>query len=340
MAEEAHLSGGADQPLWGPTLEHAQHDRRARDGEQKGEGCGDDEGNDLILGHCRNAGADGEQRAGHQPTAEIAGEDHAVVGSSKEIDRDPEREGQGECYSGKAPGGEEFSDHCLGHADRQSQKQLDRAALALLRPQPHRQRRNQDEIEPGMKGEKGLQVGLPALEEIAEEEGQHPRHDEKDHDEHIGERGGEIARELAAKDGRDVAHRNQAAAAAIGAGSAGTVVISRKTSSSRPRSTRRPVTSQPWARARSVIWVTMARPGSAKIISASPSPSLTGSTAATPGKRIRSARTRGSVAATPRRTALWWRERSASSAGGPSARIRPWAMMIARLHTASTSSSR
>src|SRR3984893_17177169 len=258
MAEEAHLGGGADQPFRGPALEHAQYDRRSRDGEQKGEGCGDDKGNDLILGRRRNAGADGEQRAGHQPTAEIAGEDHSVVGSPEEIDRDPEREGQGERDPRKAPGGEEFSDHRLGHAYRQSQKQLDRAALALFGPQPHRQRRDQDEVEPRMKRKKGLQVGLPALQEIAEEEGQHPRHDEKDHDEHIGERGGEIAGELAAKDGQDVAHSRQAAAA-TGAGSGGTAVISRKTSSSRPRSTRRPVTSLPWARTKSVTWVTTAR---------------------------------------------------------------------------------
>src|ERR1700730_6128021 len=339
MAEEAHLGGGADQPFRGPALEHAQYDRRSRDGEQKGEGCGDDKGNDLILGRRRNAGADGEQRAGHQPTTEIAGEDHAFVGSPEEIDRDPEREGQGERDPGKTPGGEEFSDHRLGHAYRQRQKQLDRAALALFGPQPHRQCRDQDEIKPGMKSEEGLQVGFPALEEIADEEAQSPRHDEKDDDEHIGERGGEIARELAAKNGRDVVHRPQPAAATA-AGSAGTVVISRKTSSSRPRSTRRPATAQPWARARSATWVTTVRPFSGKIISASPSPSLTGSTAATPGKRRRSARNRGSAAATPRRTALWWRERSASSVGEPSARMRPWAMMIARLHTASTSSSR
>ena len=35
MAEEAHLAGGAGQPLWGPTLEHAEHDRRARDGDRQ-----------------------------------------------------------------------------------------------------------------------------------------------------------------------------------------------------------------------------------------------------------------------------------------------------------------
>ena len=69
-----------------------------------------------------------------------------------------------------------------------------------------------------MKGEEGLQVGLPTLEEIAEKKGQHPRHDEKNDDEHVGERRGEIAGELAAKNGQDVAHRRQAAATAAGSG--------------------------------------------------------------------------------------------------------------------------
>src|SRR5271169_4520002 len=57
-----------------------------------------------------------------------------------------------------------------------------------------------------MKGEKGLQVGLPALEEITEKERQYSGHDQKDDDEHIGERSGKIACELTAKDGQDVAH--------------------------------------------------------------------------------------------------------------------------------------
>src|SRR6266566_313126 len=125
-----------------------------------------------------------------------------------------------------------------------------------------------------MKVEKGLQVGLPALEEIAEEEGQHPCQNEKDDDEHIGERGGKIAGELAAKDGQDVAHQSQAATG-TGVSATGAVVIWRKTSSSRPRSTRRPVTSQPCARARSATLATTDRLPLGKIIKALPSSSLT-----------------------------------------------------------------
>src|SRR6516165_1006792 len=423
MAEEAHLPDGVDQPFGCPTLQQAENDRRARGGEHKSECRGHDKGDDLVLGHRRDAGADGQQCARHQPAAYVARQDHAVVGLAEKIDRDPEWESQGECDPGKTPGSEEFSDHGLGHAYRQCQEQLDRPALAFLGPQPHRQRRDQDEVEPGMKGEEGLQVGLPALEEIAEKKGQHSRHDEKDDYKHVGERSGEIAGELAAKNGQDVVHCRQIrgrmggrscgpqlslrrpvalqptdeirgesrdpllrhlglssigntvrsvsgsrcgemdlrfrggdgnllrntrsfrvgpqAAAATRAGSGWTVVISRKTSSSRPRSTLRPVTSQPWARARSAMLATIGRPPPGKIIRASPSLSLTVSTVATPGSRASSARTCGPAPdAMPRRTALWWRERSASCAGVPSARIRPCAMMIARLPTASTSSSR
>ena len=45
---------------------------------------GHDKSDDLVLGHRRNAGADGEHRPGHQPAAEIAGEDHAIVGRGRE----------------------------------------------------------------------------------------------------------------------------------------------------------------------------------------------------------------------------------------------------------------
>src|SRR6516164_1470790 len=340
MAEEAHLCDGANQPFWCPTLKHAEHDRRACGGEHKGKRGSHYEGDDLVFGRCRDAGADSQQCTRHKPAADIAREDHPIVRPAEKVDGDPEWESQRQCDTGKTPGGEEFSDHRLGHAYRQRQEQLDRPALALLGPQPHRQSRDQDEIEPGMKGEKGLQVSLAPLKEIAEEKCQHSRHDQKYYDEHISERGREIAGELAAKNGQDIAHCRQAAAA-TGAGSCGTVVISRKTSSSRPRSTLRPVTSQPWARARSATFATIGPSSPGKIINASPSLSLTASTAATPGSRANSARTCGWVpAGTPRRTALWWRERSASCAGVPSAKMRPCAMMIARLHTASTSSSR
>ena len=58
-----------------------------------------------------------------------------------------------------------------------------------------------------MEGEERLQIGLAALEEIADEEGQHAGQHQEDDDEDIGERRREIARELAAEDDQGVAHR-------------------------------------------------------------------------------------------------------------------------------------
>src|SRR5439155_14594254 len=153
-----------------------------------------------------------------------------------------------------------------------------------------------------MKGEEGLQIGLAAFEKITDKKSQHPCQDKKDHNEHVSQRRREITGQLAAADGQDVAHRDQAA---VAAGSGPAVVISRKTSSSRLRSTRRPVIVQPRPRARSAISATTGRPPWGNTISPSPSASLTGSTAATPGRAASSARMCESAPpAIPRRTAL------------------------------------
>src|SRR5215472_6763980 len=199
MAEKTRLRDAADQPFRRPALKEPEHNRRARYGKDKNKSGGDDKSDDLVLGHRRNAGTDREHGARHQPAGDVAGENDAIIGMAEKMDRDPEREGQGERDPGKAPGGEEFSDDRLGHADRQCQKQLDRAAPALLGPQPHRQSGDQHNIEPGMKVEERLQIGLAALEEIADKERQYSRHYEKYYDEHIGKRGREIPRQLAAE---------------------------------------------------------------------------------------------------------------------------------------------
>ena len=49
MAEEAALRDAVGQPLGGPALEGAEHDRRAGCGEHEGESRGDDKGDHLVL---------------------------------------------------------------------------------------------------------------------------------------------------------------------------------------------------------------------------------------------------------------------------------------------------
>src|SRR5260370_10800867 len=173
MAEEARLRDPVDQPFRRPALKYSEDDWRARDGEHKNQRRGNHKGDDLVLGHRRDAGADRQKGPRHQPAGDVAGEDHAIVWVAEKIDGDPEREGQDQRDPRETPRGEEFSGHRLGHADRQCQKQLDRSAPALLGPQPHRQSRYQHDIEPGMKGEEGLEIGLATLGKVADEERQY-----------------------------------------------------------------------------------------------------------------------------------------------------------------------
>src|SRR5215831_921373 len=304
MPEKARLRDAMEQPFRRPALKNAEDNRRARYCKNEGERGRDHKRDDLVLGHRRNAGADSEKGSRHQPAADVAGEDDTVVRAAEKIDGDPERKGQNQGNPGEAPCRKEFSGHGLGHADRQCQKQLDRPDAALLGPQPQRQGRDQHDVEPGMKGKEGLEIGLAPLEEIAYEERQYSRHHEKNDDEHIGEWRREVGGQLAAEDGQDVAHRGQAAAA-IAAGSGRAPVISRKTSSSRPRSTCRPVMLQPRSRARFAISLTTGCPPRGYTISPSPAAPTPGSTAATPGSAASSALTFASAPpAMPRRTAL------------------------------------
>jgi hypothetical protein len=55
--------------------------------------------------------------------------------------------------------------------------------------------------------EEGQQVGLAALVEAAEVEGEGAGQHQEDDDEHVGDRRGEVARQLAPQDDADIAHR-------------------------------------------------------------------------------------------------------------------------------------
>ena len=57
-----------------------------------------------------------------------------------------------------------------------------------------------------MEVEERLQIRLAALEKAADIEGQRAGHDQEDHDEDVGERGREIADQLAAEHDTDGAH--------------------------------------------------------------------------------------------------------------------------------------
>ena len=94
----------------------------------------------------------------------------AVVGIAEVVDGDPDREGQRQRDADEHPGREELAEHRLPQRDRLREQQLDGAVRALLGPQPHRDRGDQEQVQPGQEVEERREVRLAALVERAEGE--------------------------------------------------------------------------------------------------------------------------------------------------------------------------
>ncbi len=206
MGEERERSHEVDDIGRRPAAEGIEHEIEAAHEKQKTSGRADDEGDHLILGEGRQAGAQGQERARHQPAADVAGDDDAVVRGAQIVDGEPHREGERERDRRECPRRQELAEHRLDRRDRQRHQQLDRAGAPLLRPQPHADRRHQDHEQPGMEDEEGAEIGLAALEEAADIEAERARQREKDDDEDVGERRGEVGRQFALGYDDDVAH--------------------------------------------------------------------------------------------------------------------------------------
>jgi len=88
--------------------------------------------------------------------------------------------------------------------NRHGQQQFHRAEAAFFRPQAHADGGNEEQVQPRVPGEEGHQRGFTALEEIADGEGEETGEQQEDHQEHVGDRRGEVARQLAFHDGADI----------------------------------------------------------------------------------------------------------------------------------------
>ena len=207
MGQEAERADRVHHDGRGERVDELEHQRKAAQHEAQAHHAAHHEGDDLVAGQRRDARADGEERAGHQQAAEIAGEDDAVVGIAEVVDGDPEREGERQRDCGEYPGGEELPHHRLRHGHGQGEQELDGARPALLRPQPHRERGDQEQVEPGVELEEGLEVGLPTPEEVADVEGEDSAQEHEDGEEDVGDGSAEVAGELPPADGPDVSHR-------------------------------------------------------------------------------------------------------------------------------------
>src|SRR5690606_14364499 len=236
--------------------------------------------------------------------------------------------GQRDRDRGESPRGEELADDGLPRLDRQRHQELDAAGLTLLGPEPHAERRHEEQEQPRMEREERREIRLVTLVEPAEIGRERVRHDEEDRDEHVGDGRREVARELPLEHRRNPFH------------ALAPPVIVRNTSSRRPVSSWSSSSFQPCRSASRPIGISGSRPSAGKAVSRPLEVST--SVSATSGRAPISARTvsRSDASASLSETALWNRERAASPAGVSSARILPPEITTARVQIASTSSSR
>src|SRR5690606_28348473 len=106
----------------------------------------------------------------------------------------------------ESPGGEELADDGLAGRDRQRHQKLDRSCLALLRPEPHRDGRDEQQIKPRVILEEGDEVRLSAIEEISDEEGESAGERHEYHGQYVGKARAEVGGKLALGDDPDVTH--------------------------------------------------------------------------------------------------------------------------------------
>src|SRR4030095_5727265 len=166
---------------------------------------------------------DGEKAGRYQQAPDVGRGDRTVVRVAEVVHGEPDRKGERKRNAGEAPRSQEFSPHGLPEGNWQCHQQFDRAALALLGPHAHRNRGDQEQLQPGMKIEERGKVRLATLVEAAKVKGEDTRQQQENDDEDVRDRRGKVTRQLAPEYRTDISHQAPC-------------VTARNTSSSRPDS--------------------------------------------------------------------------------------------------------
>lgn len=205
MTVDAEFGHRFDSAIGTGTADFIDDRFPAEDGENTTEGDRYDEGNDLISGKGRDQSGDGEEGETDEETAEVAGEDGPVVGFS-EVDDSPDHgEGQSEGEGPNDGGGEELSPDRTAELDGKGAEEFDGVGGMLIRPLAHADGRDEDHEEERMEAEKrAVEAGISDGPKSANGEGEESREKAKDNDDGICGRLGEVAGELAFKDGPSI----------------------------------------------------------------------------------------------------------------------------------------
>src|SRR5437762_3197696 len=230
MSEDRKLRNGLHQPGARPAREEIGRRRKPDEDQSEAQDYCEDEGDDLVAREGRGEAADREVGPGEERRSDVAARDHPVVGIPEPVDGRDDREGKGQRHDEEQPRGEKLADDRLPRSHRHRQQKLDRPEPPLLGPQAHPRGGHQKQEQPRQPVEERRERGLAPLEEAAESEGKEPGKQEKDHQEHVGDRRLEVRRQLALRDRTDHRPARPHAASAT----VSERVIDRKKSSSFP----------------------------------------------------------------------------------------------------------
>src|ERR1044071_8931980 len=94
MRDHAEGSNGVHHPRFGPALQQINDGRKACQNEEQANDHRNNKAHDLCSSHRRSDTTDGEVCSGHQPTADVAAENYAIIRADEVIDRDDHRKSQ------------------------------------------------------------------------------------------------------------------------------------------------------------------------------------------------------------------------------------------------------
>ena len=139
MFEKAEIRDRIQYLARRPAAEELKHHTQPACSEKKTQRSRNDECDDLVPGRCRDERTDREIAAGHEKTPEIAGCDDSIIRRPEVVDGDPDGCREQQTEPRNHPRGNELPQYGAQRRHREREQQLDGAALALFRPEPHEQ---------------------------------------------------------------------------------------------------------------------------------------------------------------------------------------------------------
>ena len=163
-----------------------------------------DEGDDLVLGQRGDEAGQREVGRAEQQRRDVATDDRPEVRRTEERDIDDVARRHGEEQDQHDQARQELAEHEVDVAQRPGQQHLDGPELALLRPEPHGERRHEHDEPDRQEAEEGPQRGLAHGVEVRQRVPGREQEEREQND--IGHDGVEVGLQLARQDCQKSSH--------------------------------------------------------------------------------------------------------------------------------------